>query len=333
MSDVAFAPLLLAPYDQFVCDDSLARVARKASNLVAPTKCCLLSALEPTNAHMLVSSVERAVLDRIASTLAPWAKSAWVIVLAYPNHAYAIDMRGKPMSSETRATSAALREPTQLSYIPYRWSSGCEYAISTRMAHFMPAFKRCRVSHALVASLRADVAALKESLQSELTSNERLTMREKSLVDARKSIALDRRTEARCASIANKALARELADVERELFERCAGYAAELAALRSDVAAQTTVARTPLTSEEREKTVVVLKVAVQCHHYFTHDRFSSTHMRLHILVEQGRETLPLSVLASFPRLMTMCGGDLAIIRSACDVLHMQVVNDRVVFDE
>ena len=338
MVEPEFPPLLLSPCDEFVGDESLARVALNASKNIDSTKRCVLSAYDATNVRMLVSSVGKDAIGKIASTLAPWARNAWVIVLAFPNHAYAIDTRGTPIAASVSTKFCTLKDDAKLTYVPYKWSNTCNFVISMRMAHFMLSFKKCRVVNEMLTEMERNLAELKRALQSELESNEVLKKREKSMSDAHKSIVYDKRVECHRSSIIKKALARELTDVERvngklrsvvtELQSQNAQLRDETAELRAALAENATLRRENAslrkTADDADQAQLILKVAIQCHHYFTYDRYNSLHMRQNIYVEDGREKLPLRVLSSFPRLVSMCNGNIDIIKSACDLLDIKV---------
>ena len=75
-----------------------------------------------------------------------------------------------------------------------------------------------------------------------------------------------------------------------------------------------------------------LYIAIQCHHYFTYDRYTSEHMRKHIIPCTDGDLLerfPLRVLADFPRIKKMCVGDIALVSRACRLLKLQVHDDMV----
>lgn len=340
MADPEFTPLLLSPYDEFVGDASLARVATKVINNLPPQQRCVLSARDATNMHLLVSSVDSNVIDRVASTLVPWAKGAWIIVLAFPHHAYAIDIGGKAIVSPVNSKFAAIDPNTRISYIPYKWPQACNFAISMRMANFCLAYKKCRTYGDIVADLEKECATLKASLQSELEINEMLASRaqkrEKKLLDAQRATQKSVNAHGRLAALecqrtatVETTFAHELRAMEHDN----AGLCAENGRLRKEMSSlESRIELLGLNAHKRNKftTETVLQVALQCHHYFTYDRFSSSHMRKHIVAENGREELPIGVLSSFPRLIAICDGDVDVIKAACRLLHVRVEGGSVI---
>jgi hypothetical protein len=82
---------------------------------------------------------------------------------------------------------------------------------------------------------------------------------------------------------------------------------------------------------EVAKVMQLVKIALQCNHYFTIDRFSRPHFRDHICHTDRGECIPVDVLSNFPRLRLLCDGDKVIIGAACALLELCVRDDCVFF--
>ena len=308
-------PLLLAPSNSFAWDESLMHIASSIMKNRTDVQRCVLSATDCCNINFFVSSVDASVMDAVTAALAPWAKGAVALVLGFPTNAYAIREDGRPIHHSEKARLAAIADQGAVAYTPYRWNQRCTDILTARIAHFHLAYTKSRTALQVYEDGVKERDALKCSLQSELARTESLEKEVESLTRRARRIEAAHRKRCddrdKAAAHAMKAtiatLARELEGADEMAVGRQNGESPASELPDDDIADS-----------------VVLRVALQCRHYFAYDRFSSEHMRKQIAWIDGEECFPIAALAAFPRMVELCGGDAKLIVRACRLLELRV---------
>ena len=304
-----FPPLLMAPCDVFDGDPSLRKVAEASLRCKSDKNYDVLIAADDEG-NTKFSVLAPPALHRVASALVPWAQRAKVIVIAFPHNAYACDAKGKPFPAPHTAKVVALPDepPARLEYASCMWTPACEAIVETRLAHFKLAYKRCGVAVEAMDSLLVERDALKASLASELAQAEALRKRFDEAIKKREV----------------KASKRLLADKDREQKALVELFARELCNME----------RASKASRDDDDLARAIQIARQCDHYFSHDRYSSLYFREQLQVGvDGKECVPISTIASFPRLKMLCEGNAQLIETACRALGHDVREERIVFND
>ena len=119
-----------------------------------------------------------------------------------------------------------------------------------------------------------------------------------------------------------------------------AGLGRGAKALRSEMESTRHSVTELLATHGRESSAVntslltqLVKVAVQCAHYFQYDRFSNEFMRGSLVHDGATEGIRLATLLEFPRMRVLCEGDINMLRAACTLLEHVRVDDTCVWFE
>lgn len=288
--------------------------------------------MDTKNDVFLVSSVNQRVINGVAESLAPWAKGARVLVLAYPCHAYAVDTKGACLPANASASFDA-KSDRLTAYRPLSWTPSCQNAILMRNAHS----KEHRENYVRQRTLEDQIARLKESLQGELILNEQLGEKLGNMENMTKhaSKASERlRKHKQDVAATSCVLLSELHHLESEIVT-VKGQVEELSSELALVDLELQTVRSEKGSNDAKLAALeydvglLVQVAMQCFHYFMYDRFTSPYMQQHICIKNGVEHFPLCILAGFPRLVALCDGDVDVIRFACGCLGFDVSEDTV----
>lgn len=274
-----------------------------------------------SNNVFYVSSVSKAVLIAAVAAFAKKTKTksaVRIVVLGYPNLVCLVDNRGfgafPAIGQELEAGV-----PSKMDYEPFKWTDAATHILRTRL-QLAASFENAE--RALV-----DECGLRASLASSLVENERLQCDSEASCrrhDAKASLLVRERvkseTHAKKVEILRKALktlALQIKTVSRD-------YAAFKTNMR-----ETLDLHTGSLNLEPALIMQLVRTAVQCAHYFDHDRFSSSYFREHIVTSKdGREGIPVSVLLGFPLIVELIAGDASTLRAACAMLKgVEVASD------
>lgn len=328
-------PLLLTPRVDFWHDASLyeflgKRVHAFMRRAGTKTPGVLAIAQNSTNTHFYISSVTPEILQLVCRTFARRFDKAGrirVAVLAFPANRCLIDSCGSMLDTSFRSAAPSLVQSVQFS--PLQWSMACTEILHLRDEHMAMCYQRYQVTQEVYADLCAERDELKSALADELMRGEssaRMLQRELHRRASHRAESKRKSNEVAAALSerdAARAVARQTAQALRQL-------AKEHRNLKTAVASA--LARFQVQTVEVAKLMQLLKVALQCKHYFTVDRFSSTHFREHISHTERGESVPVSVLSEFPRIRLLCDGDKTTIGAACALLDLCVCDGLVYLD-
>lgn len=262
----------------------------------------------PSNDIFYVSSVSSAVVCLTVGVFAKCvrAKDVRVVILAWPNTVCCIDKKGNVIASGSDG-----RLQVKARYEPYKWSDATTDVVRARI-DVSASYEE--VEQSMCGAKAA--GELRESLASSLLENERI-QRDLNLLRQKRDV---KRSEAvkRCLK-AEKDLDALKTGVSL-MVRQAKAVRCEFESIKAEVRDLLEKHATASSLLEPGVIVQLVRTAVQCAHYFEHDRFTSPHFRKHIVVEDGLEGIPIATLLKFPLLVELIAGDSAILKAACGML-------------
>ena len=204
------------------------------------------------NATFLISSVDQSVKVMICSSFHITSKTTNVraVILSYPNHMTVIDKNGKSPSKSN------FGQGSNHKYVPFVWNCACSAVLKARYTS-IGYYK----DYTYVKDLEDQLESVKKTLADTLLAQEN---------DA--------------ATVAS--LRRELRKAKLCCKKKCATLASKVGALRDSYSELKRLVRDKESNFLNEESasigntmVMVTKAAMQCHFYFTHDRYSNEYFQ------------------------------------------------------
>lgn len=288
---------------------------------------CAISENEQ-NGSFVVSSIGTETMTPLARAFAGAnirAAKVKIIVLLFPHHICAADAHGRAITIATKEEPIVLAQ--RRVFKPLVWSEHLDETIKARlqMRPTMEIMQRQANDGLALASLKMEMG---EQLVREEAENAQLA------AVNRKLATTTRRLEGAVERV--NALEKKNKLLEAALQGMCK----TAKALRSEMESTRHSVRELLSTHGRESSAVntslltqLVKVAVQCAHYFQYDRFSNEFMRGSLVHDGATEGIRLATLLEFPRMRVLCEGDINMLRAACTLLEHVRVDDTCVWFE
>lgn len=286
------------------------------------------------NDTFFISSICKSSVVEIASVLAmlPSVRvgTATLVILTYPHHICLLNAGGRSLTTDRNTppkSSSIDASSTREAYrwIPFKWSQACGDVISARAEN---QYMYTSVTKACVAA--NELTAVRALLAKSLFDNEALELAYKVLqhsVSEKIRHVVQRRDEA---------LKREqvLTNTIIRLKSTMTSVRAEYQELRATVNVQLAQFARAMSAVECNQLAQLAKIAVQCAHYFSHDRFSSLYFRQQLVRDKfDREGLPLETLAKFPLVCALIADNdpSLMLGAACALLDKPIHDGTVWF--
>jgi hypothetical protein len=289
---------------------------------------CAISENEE-NRSFVVSSIGTETMTPLARAFAGAnirAAKVKIIVLLFPHHICAADERGRAIT-----IANATGEPVVLAhrrvFKPLVWNDHLNDTINARlqMRPTMEIMQRQANDGLALASLKIKMGeelVREEAENAQLAAvNRKLATTTRRLNEALERVnALEKKKKAlgdalQCMYKTAKALRSEMQTTRHSVDELLSTHARESSAVNTSLLAQ------------------LVRVAVQCAHYFQYDRFSNEFMRGSLIHDGATEGIRLATLLEFPRMCVLCEGDINMLRAACTLLEHVRVDDTCVWFE
>ena len=282
------------------------------------------------NDRFLISSVSQTVVRAVCASFMRnmSSDSVRIVILSFPQNAITVKDDGTLDSTGCTSTTNSVLKICEQPFVPFKWTAECTDIVRRRVDDMQFVYKKYEVMQEMLDNATREIAELKRSLGDELIAKEdrktnanRESRRAcKKVEDLQRMLDAERMRTSKLI-IANAAL--------KTSIGRAREYAADVArqyrTLQTFIKQRMDKMATSMNEMETSNIIQLLKVTLQCNHYFTTDRFTSIYFRRHIRRDaNGTERIMVSTVAMFPRLRLLCAGDHGIISAACNLLDLQV---------
>lgn len=287
-----------------------------------PQKGLFAISKDDDNSSFTISSMSLEAIRSVTEAFAPSSMrhhaKVKVLILLHPHHLCAGDEAGRCISNSNDMSIAL--DSSRRTFSALVWSTTMQEIIRGRMIH-RPVMQVMYKS----TMHGQDIEVLRTKLGDELIQHENTKME----LEKVRLLLEGERKQLKHLESKKKLLEASVSKMHHGL---CA-IRDEFQHMRRATTKLLTLHSTEIKAVDTTLLAQLVRVAVQCAHYFRFDRFSSAHMRRSLITsEEGVEGISFATLLLFPRMRDMCVGDSTMLRTACALLDdVRIDKDTVWF--